>query len=371
LAPYHFTPAKGAGKGRILEVRESHIRDGNGAIAGLRTFLFDVTEKEQAGEGRRGLESLRRRTQEMAGLAGWECNLRTGRQTWLEESYRLTGVRASEKLDLRRFLDLVHRDDREMLCGVMRNALQTREGFECEFRICRVGGEIRHCRAQGRIFCGDLGSPETLLCCVQDITSEKDPSARLELAMAFLEAEREILRMLAAGEPLETMLTAIADKIDSLLEGSFCAIELLDRERSRFFWSVGPALPRSFFQEMAQLAVGPQSGTAAAAAFLNRNVIAADIATDPVWDSSRHTPLRFGMRASWSIPIRDRKSRVVVGALTVYHQTARRPEAEEIRAVEAAADLAGIAVDRKRQESDLWDSKHRFDVLTHHPPCQH
>jgi GAF domain-containing protein len=206
---------------------------------------------------------------------------------------------------------------------------------------------------------------------VQDITSEKDPSARLELAMAFLEAEREILRMLAAGEPLETMLTAIADKIDSLLEGSFCAIELLDRERSRFFWSVGPALPRSFFQEMAQLAVGPQSGTAAAAAFLNRNVIAADIATDPVWDSSRHTPLRFGMRASWSIPIRDRKSRVVVGALTVYHQTARRPEAEEIRAVEAAADLAGIAVDRKRQESDLWDSKHRFDVLTHHPPCQH
>ena len=108
---------------------------------------------------------------------------------------------------------------------------------------------------------------------------------------------------IAANAPLSSALESICEVIERAMPDSCCAINLLDREKQALSLGVAPNLPRPFVVAMDYAPVGIRFGSCAAAVYLNRLVIVADIQTDALWEFRREAALHAGVRAAWSAPI--------------------------------------------------------------------
>jgi diguanylate cyclase (GGDEF)-like protein/PAS domain S-box-containing protein len=96
--------------------------------------------------------------------------------------------------------------------------------------------------------------------------------------------------------------------------------------------------------------------------YLGRQVLVADIATDPFWEQRRVHALESGLRAAWSTPIKASDGRVL-GALGVYHSSSGLPGQRELRIIDHAAQIAGIAIGRRLAEEALKASEAKYRGL--------
>jgi PAS domain S-box-containing protein len=71
--------------------------------------------------------------------------------------------------------------------------------------------------------------------------------------------------------------------------------------------------------------------------------------------------MSFGLRACWSVPIRDSKKNVI-GTFAMYHGYPSKPQERELRVVEAGALLAGNAIERLRAEEKLRENAERISL---------
>ena len=163
-------------------------------------------------------------------------------------------------------------------------------------------------------------------------------------ALAFIESESGIVERLAHGAPLKTVLSILVLAMESLADGVLGSVLLLDAD-GRAKHAAAPSLPADYLQAIDGLKIGPAAGSCGAAMYLGRTVIAADIATDPVWRDYRAHALKHGLRACWSAPITSSGGEIV-GAFALYYREPRAPGAQERRLVEVAAELGAIAMDR-------------------------
>ena len=92
--------------------------------------------------------------------------------------------------------------------------------------------------------------------------------------------------------------------------------------------------------------------------FLGAQVVVKDILTDPLWEDYRDVARRFGLRACWSTPIFS-PQRKVLGSFAMYYDEPRSPSDEELRLIEAAADVARIAIEQQRAHQALRHSEAR------------
>src|SRR6185312_7110082 len=99
-------------------------------------------------------------------------------------------------------------------------------------------------------------------------------------------------------------------------------------------------LPQTLSAALERCAVDIRNGSCAACVYLGRQVLVADIASDPFWEQPRGHALQAGLRAAWSTPIKAADGRLL-GALGVYHSTSGLPGQRELRIIDHAAQLAG------------------------------
>ncbi|MBV8307404.1 MAG: EAL domain-containing protein, partial [Gammaproteobacteria bacterium] len=111
-----------------------------------------------------------------------------------------------------------------------------------------------------------------------------------------------------------------------------------------------------------QARVHIRNGSCAAAVYLDRQVLVADIATDPFWSDRSEAALRAGLRAAWSTPIKAAAGHVL-GALGVYRAAVGLPSPAESQIMARAAQLAGIAIERHLAEAALRSSEAKFRGL--------
>jgi PAS domain S-box-containing protein len=190
--------------------------------------------------------------------------------------------------------------------------------------------------------------------------SERDRDA-LTKASLVLEEERRVLELVAKGASLREVLDALTHAIERMATDCFCTVLLLDEDRLRLLEGSGGSLPPAYMQAINGLEIGPEVGACGTAAFRNQTTIVEDIATDPRFEGPRDFIMSFGLRACWSVPIRDSKKNVI-GTFAMYHAYPSRPQERELRVVEAGAHLAGNAIERLRAEEKLRENAERISL---------
>jgi diguanylate cyclase (GGDEF)-like protein/PAS domain S-box-containing protein len=188
-----------------------------------------------------------------------------------------------------------------------------------------------------------------------------DISAR-KRGEAIAAGERRVFEKIAANASLQAVLESIAQFIEHVLRGSYCAIHLRDAEQEILSLDVAPRLPREFVMAMDGVPISLRYGSCAAAAYLQRPVHVENIATDVSWEFRRAAALDAGLLAAWSAPILASDG-TVVGTFAVYRPTPGLPEAGDQELMSRMAQIAGIAIERRAAEDALRSSEAKFRGL--------
>ncbi|MDR6623743.1 ATP-binding protein [Caulobacter segnis] len=171
-------------------------------------------------------------------------------------------------------------------------------------------------------------------------------------------AFRRTMNLIAGGKSLSLALQAIVQAVEAEDPAILCSIVLLDADGRCLAVGAAPSLPASYNQAIEGVEIGPNVGSCGTAAYLGRRVVVEDIQSDPLWANYRQLAADAGLAACWSQPIKTTDGSVV-GTFAIYHREARAPNEEDIAFIEAAAELAAIAIDRRRAEEVLAASEVR------------
>ncbi len=188
--------------------------------------------------------------------------------------------------------------------------------------------------------------------------SQRDQE-KLERSSRVIEEERRVLELIAKGCSLKEVLDALTAAIERMAADCFCTVLLLDEEGKRLWEGSGGGLPPAYMQGVNGLEIGPEVGACGSAAFRNETTIIEDIANDHRFGPAKDFVLSFGLRACWSVPIRD-SNKNVLGTFAMYHKHPAAPHDRDLRVVEAGAHLAGNAIERLRAEQKLRENAERI-----------
>lgn len=175
-------------------------------------------------------------------------------------------------------------------------------------------------------------------------------------AEALLTEQKRILEMIARGAPLQDTLEALARVVESRAPDMLVSILLLDADGVHVRHGTAPSLPAAFVRAIDGEPIGAAAGSCGTAMYRRAAVIVEDIAASPLWDSYRPLAEAHGLRACWSTPIFDRQARVL-GTFALYFRTPMRPQPEHYRQIDMFSGLAGIAMERAREDATLRKSE--------------
>lgn len=223
-------------------------------------------------------------------------------------------------------------------------------------------GVWQHLRADGSVIDVEI---------VSDVLEIDGRDARLVVATDVSERlrtrrskeiESRALAAISKREQLDGILRLLVDGLEEIVPNSVVSILLLTRDGRSIAQLTAPGLSDRFRSAVEAIELGADTGPCGAAIQRGDAVIVDDIRTDPMWRELSGLADDMGLRACWSIPVRD-SGNSVVGSLAVYYREPRKPEAWERELAEVFGSLVGLAVEHRRQDEALAQSERRLRKL--------
>lgn len=160
-------------------------------------------------------------------------------------------------------------------------------------------------------------------------------------ATAVLDRQTSVMEQLASGARLAEVLEGIVVALEELIHGSRCSVLLLDDD-GVLRHGAAPTLPSAYSDAIDGLEPGPLAGSCGTAVHLGRQVVAADVSSDPRWAPFRELAREHDIGACWSSPIWSQSR--IVGTFAVYDRRPHEPDERERELVRRFTHLASIAV---------------------------
>lgn len=334
----------------VSQVLLTH-RDADGDVRQISTIMRDISTakglerrlREERDFSERVLDSL---PDVFVLLDRGGCVVR-----WNREFERLL-ARPGESLAGRSYVELCAAGRGDEVAAWI-DAVREQGSASLEVEVRDAAGASRCLAMQG--VCIEVEAGTFLSLIGSDITERREAEARERW-------RNRILTRLARDEPLPAILDLITRSVEAEAPDSLCSILLLDDEGERLYHGAAPNLPRFFLEAIEGIVIGEDVGSCGTAAWRDDLVVVEDIRTDPLWAEFREITLQAGLLSSWSRPIRSAPGRVL-GTFAIYHREPRAPDAEDIERISRAADLASLAIERKRM-SDALAYQASHDELT-------
>jgi formate hydrogenlyase transcriptional activator len=182
-----------------------------------------------------------------------------------------------------------------------------------------------------------------------------------ESGLFSTESVLNLQKLIFAGSPLSEVLTNIAELVESKAEGMQCTIWLPDQDGRQLYCAAAPSLP-GFSSRVGTMAVGPKGGSCGTAIYRRESVYVPDIITDPIWDDYRDRVLPYGIRSVWSRPLFTSEGKAL-GTFSINYREPRSPKAKDLRLIENASYITGIAIERHMNEEELRRDRDRLRLL--------
>ena len=156
-----------------------------------------------------------------------------------------------------------------------------------------------------------------------DITERK----RSELLTA---GDRRVFERITGNADLTATLEAITETAEKVTPDALCTVSVYEAETNTLHHVAGMRLPQDYLNAKRRLEIGPRNGSCAAAIFLHRQVIVAEITRDALWEHLRAPAVEAGLRACWSTPVRASDGRML-GTVALYFRQPRSPLRPRLR----------------------------------------
>jgi PAS domain S-box-containing protein len=225
------------GQERLIEWRNTLLRDNTDCVIGTFSCGTDITDRRQAEIALRNttaelvqrtatleqhetaLRVAEERTQyalSAAQMGVWELHLASQRLTWSDTMAAVFGLKPEQAPpDIQSFLALIHPDDRRLVTDGLASAERDRTDFKLEFRVLWPDGTTRWVAGQARMVRSVNDRPERWLGLGTDISDRRSLEAQFRQAQKM-----EAFGQLAGGvaHDFNNLLTAILGFSELVLE---------------------------------------------------------------------------------------------------------------------------------------------------------
>jgi PAS domain S-box-containing protein len=342
----HYDPARNGqpGRSRWVQPLAYPVKD-EGKVTEVVLMIEDATERQMAHEAMRYSEeryhSLVYATAQIVWIAAPDGY-------WLETpTWQAFTGQSRDEVQGFGWLNAVHPEDREQTEADWRSAIARRGRYEAQYRIRRRDGIYRLVEVRGIPLLEDTGATREWVGSCHDISDEK-------YAESIIKGQKRVLEMVARGEDLQKTLVVLAEFIQEHATAD-CCIFLLNKERTHIRVAVAPSLPAELVSILDNIAVTAETGSCGAALTCGEMVIVEDILNDPLEKDFVEAALQFNLRSCWSQPIFD-SDHNTIGTFAMFHNETGPPRESDLQLIQAAGDLAGIAIERTETERDLMQA---------------
>jgi PAS domain S-box-containing protein len=329
------------------------------------SIVRDLSEQKRSEAALEATQSRMTQMLEHANIGVWDWDIMTN-QTILSRIWKSQlGYEESEISDqFEEWQSRLHPDDLEPTLAALEQTILRRSGIlDLEFRMRHKNGSWRWIMSRGN-FLPNPGGPAIQMAGVHlDITERK----RIESA---LRGQLRVLELIATADDLSNVLRGIVAHVEEQLPEIVGSILLVNEEGTRLYLGAALNLPPQYSATIEGMPIKPNLGPCGAAAYLKKTIIVSDIATDPRWTEYRDMTRSFGLRACWSMPIfagDQRRSGTtdapVLGTIALYGREPAVPTQAQLEVISAAANLAGIAIERHKSGAAIRDSEDRLRTL--------
>lgn len=342
------------GRTSWLQWTDRGVFDNSGALVEVISVGRDITELREAETDLRSRERALAHAQRFAKFGTWRWVVGGDRAYWSDGQHRLYGLTPGEhEPTLEGWLSLVHPDDRQRCERAVAECVRRGEAGSIEFRVLRPDGAERVLQSSYEAISDNNGVVTEIIGATIDRTEQR-------LIEQLEGARTKALEGIASGADLDTTLHTIARSIEALVPDARVAIMRV--ENGVFATACSPNLHPAFVNTF--IGARPARGMASCGAAVaeNRRVIAEDVRTHPNWEGFRDAARDAGVRSCWSEPIRLGDD-PPIGTVSLTFGEARRPTEEDLETLHTAAQLAGVAIRRLRDEQALAESEQRFRHL--------
>lgn len=282
---------------------------------------------------------------ENADGVAFECSANTLACTFFSQEVEvLLGYTLDECNSDAAFLkQIIHPEDYHKLFGYTAVENESLKHVAEEFRVFTKDGALRWVKLSISLIRIE-GALKWLRGLMIDIT----PAKRL---FELERIEKEVLELNASPNATTTdVLKNYLEGLESIFPEMHCSI--MQRRNGYLYNWVANALPKAYLAAINQLHIQDNTGSCGTAAFRNETIIVSDISTDPLWKDYKAVALKFGLKACWSHPIRDRNNNVIA-TLGMYYKTAKKPTPEQSKIVERIAHMLQVILQHRQNISLL------------------
>jgi len=291
----------------------------------------------------------------------WDWNIETNEVTYSARWKQMLGYAEDELEDsFNTWERLLHPDDIERAKQTVEDYLSNKTFlYESEFRMLHKDGSWVDILARGKTIRNTLDNKHTRF-----IGTHVDISRRKKEEY-FTQQTSNILGMVASGVAASEIYEAICMMHENKYPHMRSSI--LKLQGQQLFHGASPSLPKIYSQAIDGAEIGPCAGSCGTAAFLGKEVIVENIATDPLWAAYKDIALPHNLWACWSEPIMGVDS-IVLGTFAMYFDQPSTPSKNELKDIRSASKLVSIVMERERREGKLRQSENQYRTLVENLP---
>lgn len=167
---------------------------------------------------------------------------------------------------------------------------------------------------------------------------------------------RDLIEKIALGAETDSIFEQVAVSVESSKPGLYCAIFLLNENRTQLQIAAAPSLPDSYRAKLKPLLLIDEYRCCkgcVASALQSKRLILSDIGAQPCGSVGKPFIEDTGVLACWSEPIFS-STQQLLGIVCVYIDRAGEPDASDVRLLQQASHLCAIITERKSIENKMY-----------------